>query len=220
MTSPDPTPSGEHTSFPRRLLSFIRSTLIGGVFVIAPIGVLLFVVGKVAEVVYTALTPVMGVLPFDSTAGLVLAALLAVAIVVTVCFFAGLLARTTLTRNLVRSVESVLLSNLPGYALMKGVGSNLLGADTGDLRPVVAVRFEATTMIGFQMDRLGDDRLVVYVPNVPNAFAGTLHIVAADRVTPIGLTMRTALDTLGRLGIGSAAVLDGVAGCGEPPRER
>jgi uncharacterized membrane protein len=189
----------------------LRSTFVGGLFVVAPVVVLIVVIGKLAEVVYTALTSVAGVLPFDSTASLALAGLVAVAGVVALCFVAGLLARTALTRNLVGWIESVLLSNLPGYALMKGVGSNLLGADTGDLRPVVAVRFEASTMIGFQMDRLADGRLVVFVPNVPNAFAGTLHLVKADRVTPLAMSMRMALETLGKLGVGSGATLNGAS---------
>jgi uncharacterized membrane protein len=203
----EPAPAAP-SPFHRRLLSFLRSTFVGGLFVVAPIGVLIFLIGKVAEVVYSALTSIQGVLPFDSTAGLALAGVLAVAGVVALCFLAGLVARTALTRNLVGWVESVVLSNLPGYALMKGVGSNLLGADTGAVRPVVAVRFEASTMIGFQMDRLADGRLVVFVPNVPNAFAGTLHILPPDRVTPLGLSMRAALELLGKLGIGAGAVLD------------
>jgi hypothetical protein len=42
--------------------------------------------------------------------------------------------------------------------------------------------------------------------------AGGLHLVAADRLTPPDLSMRTALKSLGGLVSGSAVVFDGVAG--------
>jgi uncharacterized membrane protein len=58
------------------------------------------------------------------------------------------------------------------------------------------------------MDRLTDGRLVVFVPNVPNAFAGTLHLLTPDRVTTLGLSMRAALELLGKLGIGAGTVLN------------
>ena len=202
-------PAPAPTPFHRRVLSFFRSTVVGGLFVVAPVVVLLVLVGQAIEVVYSGLKPVIGVLNLNSTASYVLAVVVAVAGVIAVCFAAGLLARTALTQNAVRWLESMILSNLPGYALMKGVGSNLLGTAGADVHPVVAVRFEASTMIGFQMDRLADGRLVVFIPNVPNAFAGTLHLLTPDRVTPLGLSMRAALELLGKLGIGAGAVLDG-----------
>jgi uncharacterized membrane protein len=52
------------------------------------------------------------------------------------------------------------------------------------------------------METLPDGRHVVFVPGVPRALVGTLHIVAADRVEVMALSVAAALDALGRLGVG------------------
>jgi hypothetical protein len=52
------------------------------------------------------------------------------------------------------------------------------------------------------METLADGRHVVFVPGVPRALVGTLHIIAADRVQILSMSVSTALDVLGRLGVG------------------
>ena len=193
--------------FGRRALSFLKSTFIGGLFVLAPIVLLLVIAGKAVDVVYSALRPMVDYLPFDSVASASVALLLAFAAVVALCFVAGLAAKVTLTKRLVRSIESMLLSNLPGYSLMKGVGESFVGVKAESERQAVLVRFEASRMVGFVMDRLNHDKLVVFVPGVPNAMTGTLHIIESLRVEPLEMPVRTVLDFLNRLGVDSTPVL-------------
>jgi hypothetical protein len=66
----------------------------------------------------------------------------------------------------------------------------------------VLVRFEGSWQLGFLMETLADGRHVVFVPGVPRALVGTLHIVAAERVQILAMSVSTALDALGRLGVG------------------
>jgi uncharacterized membrane protein len=187
--------------FGRRIVNFLKATIVGGLFVLVPVVLLLVIVGKAVEVAYSALRPVVEWLPFDTVGGMSLAFVLGIACVIGLCFAAGLVAKVTLTRRFVRWVESMLLSNMPGYSLMKGVGESLVGVADGGERQAVLVRFEYSSMIGFVMDRLEDERIVVFVPGVPNAMAGTLHIIEATRVEPLGLPIRTVLDFLNRLGV-------------------
>ncbi len=85
---------------------------------------------------------------------------------------------------------------------MKNVGANLVGIAAK--RPVrtVVVRFEVSTQLGFLMDTLDDGRHVVFIPGVPRALVGTLHIVDTDRMQVLDTPISTALDILGRLGVG------------------
>lgn len=66
----------------------------------------------------------------------------------------------------------------------------------------VLVQFEASSQLGFLMETLADGRHVVFVPGVPKALIGTLHIIAVDRVQLLDLSIPSALDVLGRLGVG------------------
>lgn len=190
--------------FGRRVLGFLKATFIGGLFVLVPIVLLLVVIGKAVDLVYSAIRPAVEWLPFDSVGGVSIAMLLGFAIVITLCFLAGLGAKITVTKRFVRWIESWLLSNLPGYGLMRGVGESLIGVKGETERHAVLARFESSWMVGFVMDRLPNSRVVVFVPGVPNAMSGTLHIMEPDRVEALGIPIRTVLDFLNRLGVDAA----------------
>lgn len=193
--------------FSRRVLGFFKATFIGGLFVLVPIVLLLVVIGKAVEVVYSALRPAVELMPFDSIGGVSIALLLGFGIVITLCFLAGLGAKVTITKRFVRWIEGWLLSNLPGYSLMKGVGESLVGVGGAADRQAVLARFESSWMVAFVMDRLANGRVVVFVPGVPNALSGTLHVMEADRIEPLGIPIRTVLDFLNRLGVDAAPAL-------------
>lgn len=204
--------------FGRRILAFLRSTFIGGLFVLAPIVILLVIVGQVVEVVYSAIRPAIDWMPDKSIGGVSIAMLLVFAGVIALCFLAGLGAKIAMTKRFVRWIESMLLSNLPGYSLMKGVGENLVGVAGASERQSVLARFESSWAIGFIMDRLENGRLVVFVPAVPNAFTGTLHIMEPNRVELLGVPIRTALDFLNRLGAeATPAIRQGLAKVASTP---
>ena len=185
----------------RGLLGFLRSTVLGGVFVLLP----LVVVGAFAvwavEAVVTAVRPVIGWLPVQSVGGVSLALLAAVLGVVGCCFLAGMLAETALVRGLGRRAERLALS-VPGYALMKNVGASMVGVDGHATVRTVVVRFEGHSQIGFLTDTLPDGLHVVFVPGVPGALVGTLHLVSPDRVREVDVPVSAAMDALGRLGVG------------------
>jgi uncharacterized membrane protein len=118
-----------------------------------------------------------------------------------VCFLAGLLAETAMLRGLGDRAERFAMM-IPGYALMKDVGTSFVGIEGKNPVKTVLVRLEATFQLGFLMDTLPDGRQVVFLPGVPRALVGTMHIVDADRVQLLDMPVSTALDTLGRLGVG------------------
>ena len=100
-----------------------------------------------------------------SIGGVSLALAAAVLASLLVCFLAGLLAEAALTRRLIESVESLILSKMPGYSLMKTVGENLVGVEGSDRRKTVLVHLHDSAQLGFVMDELPDGRLVVFVPD-------------------------------------------------------
>ena len=57
------------------------------------------------------------------------------------------------------------------------------------------------------MDTLADGRRVVFVPDVPNPWSGTLMLVTAERTQPLPFTTRQAIDCLRHLGINTSELL-------------
>ena len=185
----------------RAIYRFLKSTLFGGLGVLLPVVVLLALVGWAVDTAITAVRPVFEWLPDKSVHGVSLVALAAIGSLILGCFLAGLLARTAIVRGLGDRAERLALS-VPGYALMKNVGASLVGVEGKNRIRTVLVRFEVSWQLGFLMETLTDGRHVIFVPGVPRALVGTLHIVSADRVQVLAMSVPAALDNLGRLGVG------------------
>lgn len=188
-----------------QVFQFLKSTIIGGLLVLVPLGLLAGIVAKSIAVARDAIEPALAMLPFKTVGGVSLAVLVAMLGLLLVCFLAGLLAQMALTRRLVDSVEQMILSKIPGYALMKSVGENFVGVEETAGRCTLLVKLETSWQIGFLMDTLPDGRKVVFLPDAPNVMVGRLHIFAPEQVEEIMLPISTALKALGGLGIGLGA---------------
>src|SRR5262249_36573821 len=157
------------------------STIIGGLVVLVPMVVLGAIMVWVVETALKVVSPVFQWLPDKSVGGMSLTLLSAVLGLVAGCFLAGLLAETAIIRRLTDWAERLAVS-VRGYALKKNVGASLVGIEGKHPAKTVLVRFEGWWQLGFLMETLSDGRHVVFIPGVPRALVGTLHILAADRV--------------------------------------
>ncbi|MBX7106461.1 MAG: DUF502 domain-containing protein [Gemmataceae bacterium] len=183
------------------IFHFFKSTILGGLVVLLPLFALVGMVGWAGGIAVKAIVPVFEWLPNTSVGGVSTTLMLAVGVLIGLCFLAGLLAETAMLRGLGDRAERLALM-IPGYALMKDVGTSFVGIEGKNPVKTVVVRLEATCQLGFLMDTLKDGRHVVFFPGVPRALVGTMHIVDADRVQLLEMPVATALDTLGRLGVG------------------
>jgi uncharacterized membrane protein len=195
--------------FVQRLVQFVRSTIIGGAFVIAPLALLAYIIGQTAMVAHKALVPAMEWLPVKSIENATLAFAAVIVGLIGFCFVAGLLAHTAIARWLVQTIESAILTNLPGYSLVKSMGEGIVGVDNPQSRKAVLVRFDDHARIGFLMDATPDGQMVVFLPNVPSPWSGTLCVVAAERVSVLSMPIRIVVDKLQRLGLGLGSSLAG-----------
>jgi uncharacterized membrane protein len=185
----------------RSVYLFLRSTVIGGLVVLAPVVIFGALLVWVVETVQKVLAPLLRWLPEKSVAGVSLGLLIVVLGLVMVCFVAGIFAQMAVIRRVSERAERYALF-LPGYALLKNVGANMIGIEGKHPAQTVLVGSEGSWQLGFQMDTLRDGRHIVFIPGVPRALVGALHIIAADRVRPLPLSVTAALDALSRLGAG------------------
>jgi uncharacterized membrane protein len=193
----------------KRLLLFLRTTLVGGLLFLVPIVVLAMVVGKALVVMHKVVDPLAEHLPVHSIIGLRTPLLLALGAIIVFCFLAGFFARTVLAQRFVRRLESSVLSNVPGYQLLKGMGEGALGVAKEGAYPVVLVRFDDAWQIGFQIEAIENGLVAVFIPDAPNPQSGSVHLLTPDRITPANVPPATALKCLQRLGAGSKALLTG-----------
>ena len=193
----------------KKLLQFLRTTLVGGLLFLVPLVVLGIALGKALGIARQIVEPLAAHLPVHSIIGLQTPLLLAVGGIVLLCFLAGFFARTVLARKIVSGLEGSVLSNVPGYEFLKRMSASSLGVEQEGGYPAVLVRFDDAAQIGFRIEVLANGLVAVFVPGVPNANAGEVYIINADRVSLLDVPPARALNCLKQLGVGTGGLLRG-----------
>jgi uncharacterized membrane protein len=165
------------------------------------------ILGKALEVTNKLSAPLAGLLPIDSIGGLAVVKLLALVILVLICFLAGLAARTALAGKFAQSLERKVLGKIPAYTLLKSKAESVLRPeDIGGMCPVLG-RFDDSWQLAFEIERMAGGKVVVFLPGAPDPWSGSVCVMTEDRITPLDLTLKSAADILKRLGKGSTGAL-------------
>jgi uncharacterized membrane protein len=167
------------------------------------------VLGKAQSIAGRIMAPVVERMPVQSVAGVAIAKILAIVVLVLFCLLAGLFAQTRLAKRSVGWLERGLLSNLPWYNFFKGISESLAGFETDHRQEVVLTRLGDAWQIGFLMDRVDKDRYAVFVPGAPSIWSGSVYLLTEERFQRIHISRAEAMKCLGRLGEGTNALLAG-----------
>jgi uncharacterized membrane protein len=193
----------------RRHFSIGKTTILGGVIFLLPFAIVVFLIGELAQIIYSIAAQLDWVVPEWSIAGVSLAVLLATLGLVLLCYLAGLAARRSLGRQFSQKVERNLSLLFPRYVIWKSQLASNFGADEGAaaMRPVL-VTLDEMARIGFEMERTdAGDQVTVYLPGAPDPWNGHVVHIAADRVKPLALTFAEAAALCESMGRGASSVL-------------
>jgi uncharacterized membrane protein len=194
---------------------FIKTTILGGILFLVPIVIFFAVIGKALELSNLIAGPLAERLFVDSVGGFAMVQVLAVLILIAVCFIAGLAARTSVAKNLVTSLETNVLDKIPAYELLKAKTQSVLTPEeTKNLRPAIT-RFDDSWQFVFEIERLADGKVVVFLPGSPDPWSGSVCVVTDDRVTSLDVTVNSAANLMKRLGRGSTDTLHNAISLGE-----
>lgn len=182
-------------------VQMIKATVLGGILFLVPVGVVVFLLGKLVGILRVAAEPFDGMLPVDSVMGVLVADVLALLLIFFVCFVAGLLAMHRLSGRLVDRLDSGLLSTVPAYAFIKGMTESFAKSDemAQSFLPIL-VRFDDYSQIAFEVERTERGNVIVYLPGAPNPWSGGVVYVEPSRVTPLDTTVADAVKNIRTLG--------------------
>jgi uncharacterized membrane protein len=186
-------------------MNFIKTTTIGGLVFMVPIIIIVVILGKAFELMLKVARPIDDLIPIESIGGIAFVNLLALLAILAVCFVAGVIARSPPAKKFYRAIDNGLLA-IPGYAFIKAhTDSMKLGqAEAKSMQPVM-VRFDDNSQLGFEIERLDNGQVVIYLPGAPDPWAGTVAYFSADRVKKLELSASDAINNVRRLGRGSQA---------------
>jgi len=193
----------------QRPLGFTKTTALGALLIVAPIGIVGFAIWQVTMLVKNLLGPIFGMLPFDSTTIRILILVGALLLVVLLCYFTGALVRTRWGKRLRGWVERCFLERIPGYRMVRSLTHQYLGhEDERKFAPVmVDLHNTGAKMIGLEIEELGDGTVAVFLPSVPAVTLGQVHIVPQERVAPIPASLHLTIETLTMFGEGASKLV-------------
>lgn len=164
----------------KSIVSFIRTTLTGGVLFLLPVILFVFLIKKAFEIMTPIAEPLAKFLP-DMLLGFDGSRLAALLLLVVVCFLGGLLFRSKRIQRWVASLEDNILSAVPGYFLLKNVASDVVGnPDEHNMQPVL-YQEDDTFSIGFLVEEV-DGWCTVWLPETPRQDSGNAIIVPSSKV--------------------------------------
>jgi uncharacterized membrane protein len=172
----------------KSLAEFTKTTLMGGVLIVLPIYLSILLLLKTIAGVGALIDPVTAQLP----ATLQFRRVIAMLVVILVCFLAGLIVRTGPGLRAKNALERNLLDRIPGYALIRGLASRVAGRQEDETFAVALVEIEEALVPAFIVEEHDDGAYTVFVPSVPTPTAGAIYILPRERVHLVDISFAKA----------------------------
>lgn len=181
------------------MMRFIKTTIVGGIVFLVPLIVILMVLGKAFGLMRKVSEPLSRFIPVESIAGVAVVDVLAVVVLLVLCFVAGMVAKSPPARRLYGRLDNALMV-VPGYAFIRSFSDHFRQESPGNapLKPVM-VTFDDYSQLCFEIERR-ESRVVIYMPGAPDPWAGTLVYVCQERVSDIDLSSLAAVRHIRQLG--------------------
>jgi uncharacterized membrane protein len=187
-------------------VQLIANTALGGALFLLPIVVLIVILGKAISLMMVVAQPMADWLPIDSIGGVALANIIALVVIILLCFIGGLVARHALAGKFVGQLESKVLVNVPGYMMIKNLVHGFDKDRVSGLKPVV-LTLGTAERFGFEIQKLPDGRSVVFIPSVPSAFSGVTQVLPPEQVTYLDVPVSKIIEITENFGHGAEKLL-------------
>ncbi len=190
-------------------MGFLKSTVIGGFFIVLPLLLLYVLMGEILEAVVGLATPIVDMFPegaFDTTNAPVIVAIILILVASSIF---GLAARLPIARRFGNWVERNTIGQLPLYRAVKGLTSRFATMDGhGQFKPAVVHGPLDQRQFAYLMEDLGDGFAVVMLPRAPTPMTGTIKLVPVSQVQTLNVSLGELTAVISHWGLGSKALMD------------
>jgi uncharacterized membrane protein len=188
---------------------FLKTTLIGGVIILLPIGILMGVFKWFFGLIKGWVAPLTAKVMAHSEMKEILAIAIVLLLLFAVCFLIGAIVRMQWGRFLHEKLEKRILKIAPGYNLIKETVMQFLGNRPSPFSSVcVAQIFGNDTLVtAFVTERHDNGLFSVFVPTGPNPTSGNIYHLRSEFVHPVDLPVESVMRSIISCGAGSDAVI-------------
>jgi uncharacterized membrane protein len=183
---------------------------LGGLVVILPTIILLLLFGWLFRWITSIIQPLTNLLIAKGHLQEMVADILGIAIILTICFVVGIIVKTRAGRFIQESLEQRLLLLAPGYGTIKSMIMQFIGRERSAFSSVALVRpFENQTLLtAFITEIHSGGYYTVFVPTGPNPTSGFIFHLPSEMVHPVNVPVETVLKSVLGCGLGSKDILD------------
>lgn len=194
----------------KRIKAVFMTSLLGGMVVILPIAILLFVFKWIFYLVTDIIQPLTNLVMTKSQIQEILADVLVIALILGTCFVVGIFVRTRLGTFIYNILEKRILKVAPGYSLIKETVIQFLGNKKSPFSSVALVQIfgNETLVSAFVTDTHEDGSCTVFVPTGPNPTSGNIYHLKGKYVHPVDVSVEDAMRSIISCGAGSTNLID------------
>ncbi|UCD77113.1 MAG: DUF502 domain-containing protein [Desulfobacterales bacterium] len=192
----------------KQLMVFLKTTAMGGLFVLLPILLLYLLLAELLEVMVALATPIAELFPQGTFDRVNAPVLVAVVLIIGASFLLGLALRSMTLRRIGLWTERTVLGRLPLYGAVKRLSRGLVGAkeDTA-FRTAVLNSADGEREFVYVIEDHGDGQVTVLVPWAPASFAGSVKIMRRDRIEMLDASLGDVSRALSHWGVGVRELL-------------
>jgi len=183
---------------------FLKTTVIGGFFVLLPLVVVAALLGFSVVKVIEVVKPIMEKLSIEGVAGMTLVTLGVVLVILVFCFMTGLFVRMRIGSLIRQWLESILLKRLPGYTMLKNLTKRLAGQEGIEFAPALIDLYGSEARaLGFIIEEQEEGKFTVFVPISPTPTLGQVFLVPGSQVQKLEAKFVEVVNSLTQWGMES-----------------
>lgn len=189
------------------MFRFIKTTVAGGLLFILPLLLVFLLLEKAVRLLREPIHKLLPMFEDHSIAGVTLFTVVALLLLVLICFFAGLLAKTRAGTALFNGLEENILGKVPGYGLLKDATAHLAGLENVEGAKVGLISEDDGWLFCLVLEQQ-HDWYSVYIPDAGPAggSSGEVRVVPGAQVRLTELAWMPVLACVRRGGHGALAL--------------
>ena len=175
-----------------------------------PVAILASVTLWIFRLITGFIEPLTRILIKDSQVNEYAADFIVIVLIISACFFVGVLVRTRLGGFFYRLIETRILKLAPGYSMIKDTVLQIFGSrkDSPFSSVALAQIFGNETLVtAFITDKHADGSYTLFVPTGPNPTSGLIYHVEGKYVHPVNIPVQDAMRSIISCGSGSAKLM-------------
>lgn len=192
----------------KRLMEFLKTTVIGGFFILFPLLLFELMIVEVFELVVALSAPLADLVPKALVEAMNAPVAVALAVIVLASLMLGLAARSEAGRRLGRWIERNTLGRLALYGVLKGLAARLVEIGEGStFKPAMLVSADGQREFAYLIEEHDDGQVTIMLPWAPTPLSGSVKIVRKEQIELLDATLGDVTRVLSHWGVGAKSLL-------------